>query len=217
MLPRHHALTLTAGGERTAVALLAFRAGRTHERYNMPDTLKSQHTAFLTTGRILMSDMGRALLSVTEDSCGWHDTISGHMDAAAAVAKYGSRTYQQVRNDMIRNTHDNFLIELGKWELGDRDLHANLNAFVKIAADADGNLAWQANARAGQRLTLRAELDTLIIISNTPHPLDPWPDYAPDAVAIAIAKVVPPPADDPCRLSRPENGRALQLSESIIA
>ncbi len=217
VLPRHHALTLTAGGERSAVALLAFRAGRTHERYNMPDTLKSQHTAFLTTGRILMTDMGRALLSVTEDSCGWHDTLSGHLDAAGARAKYGERTYQTARNGMIRNTHDNFLIELGKWELGERDLHANLNAFVKIAADADGNLAWQPNARAGQRLSLRAELDTLVILSNTPHPLDPWPDYAPDAVELSIIKVYPPAADDPCRTKRPENGRAMQLSESIIA
>lgn len=217
ILPRHHALSLTASGPRTAVALLAFRAGRTHERYNMPDTLKAQHTAFLTAGRVLFSDMGRALLSVTEDTCGWHDTISGHMDAAGSQRKYGERTYQQARNDMIRNTRDNLLIELGKWELGERDLHANLNGFVKIAADADGGLAWVQNAAAGQRLTLRAELDTLIILSNTPHPMDPWPDYAPDAVDLDIVRVAAPGPDDPCRTKRPENGRAFQLSESVIA
>ncbi len=217
ILPRHHALTLTAGGTRSAVALLAFRAGRTHERYNMPDTLKAQHTAFLTTGRVLFSDMGRALLSLTEDTCGWHDTISGHQDAAASRAKYGERTYQQARNDMIRNTRDNLLIELGKWELGERDLHANLNLFVKVAADADGNLAWAPNAAAGQHVTLRAELDTLVILSNTPHPLDPWSDYAPDLVELAITRVPPPGPDDLCRTKRPENSRAFQLSESIIA
>lgn len=217
VLPRHHALTLTAGGERSAVALLAFRAGRTHERYNMPDTLKAQHTAFLTSGRVLLSDLGRVLLSITEDSCGWHDAISGHMDAAASLAKYGERTYQQARNDMIRNTRDNLLIELAKWELTERDLHANLNCFVKIAADADGNLAWRPNARAGQRLTLRAELDALIVLSNTPHPLDPWPDYAPDPVDLAIARVPPPGPDDPCRCKRPENARAFALTESVIA
>lgn len=217
VLPRHHALTLTAGGERSAVALLAYRAGRTHERYNMPDTLKAQRTAFLTTGRVLLSDMGRVLLAVTDDACGWHDTISGHLDAAAARAKYGERSYQTARNDMVRNTHDNLLIELGKWELTERDLHATLNCFVKVAADADGNLAWQQNARAGQRLTLRAELDTLVVLSNTPHPFDPWPDYAPDPVDISIERVPPPGPDDPCRIMRPENARAYQLTESIIA
>ena len=217
VLPRHHALTLTAGGGRSAVALLAFRAGRTHERYNMPDTLKAQHTAFLTAGRVLLSDMGRVLLSVVEDSCGWHDTITGHQDAVASRAKYGARSYQQARNAMIRNTRDNLLIELGKWELGERDLHANVSCFVKVAADADGRLAWQPNAAAGQRLTLRAELDTLVVLSNTPHPLDPWSDYAPDPVQLVIARVPPPGPDDPCRTKRPENARAFQLTESIIA
>lgn len=217
ILPRHHALTLTAGGERSAVALLAFRAGRTHERYNMPDTLKAQHTAFLTAGRVMLSDMGRVLLAVTGDTCGWHDTITGCMDAAASRARYGERSYQQARNDMIRNTRDNLLIELGKWELGERDLHANLNAFVKVAADDDGNLAWKPNARAGQELTLRAELDTLVVLSNTPHPMDPWPDYAPAPVEVRIERVAPPGPDDPCRLKRPENTRAYHLTESVIA
>ncbi len=32
------------------------------ERYNMPDTLKAQHIARLTTGFVLYSDMGRILL-----------------------------------------------------------------------------------------------------------------------------------------------------------
>ena len=31
------------------------------ERYNMPDTLKAQHTAHLTRGFVLYSDMGRIL------------------------------------------------------------------------------------------------------------------------------------------------------------
>jgi urea carboxylase-associated protein 2 len=161
--------------------------------------------------------MGRVLLAISEDGCGWHDPLSGMMDAVTSRAKYGERTYQQARNDMVRNTRDNLLIELGKWELNERDLHANLNLFVKIAADAAGNLAWAPNARAGQRVTMRAELDTLVVLSNTPHPLDPWPDYAPDSVQLEIRRVPPPGPDDPCRVSRPENRRAYELTESVIA
>ena len=37
------------------------------ERYNMPDTLKAQHTAFLTRGHCGFSDMGRVLLSITHE------------------------------------------------------------------------------------------------------------------------------------------------------
>jgi urea carboxylase-associated protein 2 len=217
VLPRHHALTLTAASERSSVAVLAFRHGRTSERYNMPDTLKAQHTAFLTAGRVLLSDMGRVLLSVTEDTCGWHDTITGHQDAASSRARYGERTYQAARNERICNTRDHLLVELAKWELGERDLHANLNAFVKVVTDDDGRLAWAPNARAGARLTLRAELDVLVVLATTPHPLDPWPDYAPGAIDLAIAPVPPPGPDDPCRTSQPENARAFALTESVIA
>ncbi len=217
VLPQHHALTLTAGGSRTAVALFVFRAGRTSERYCMPDTLKAQHTAFLTTGRVLLSDMGRVLLAVTEDTCGWHDTITGHQDATGSAARYGTRTYQQARNGWIQNSRDNALIEFGKWELGERDLHANLNAFVKVVSDDQGSLSWQPNAAAGQRLTLRAALDVLVVLTNTPHPLDPWADYAPDPVTLDIRAVPPPGADDPCRIMRPENARAYELTEGVLA
>src|SRR4030095_8915631 len=57
------------------------------ERFNMPDTLKAQHIARLTAGFVLYSDMGRVLCSITEDTVGWHDTITGHGTARHARAK----------------------------------------------------------------------------------------------------------------------------------
>ena len=88
------------------------------ERYNMPDTLKAQHTAHLTTGFVLYSDMGRVLASVIGDSVGWHDTISGHSNAAQVKRQYGEHGYQEFRNAFYRNGRELFLIELGKWGLG---------------------------------------------------------------------------------------------------
>src|SRR5580658_6111375 len=85
------------------------------ERYNMPDTLKGQHTARLTKGFVLYSDLGRVLCSITGDSCGWHDPLGGHNDAAAVVAKYGESTYQEHHNDWHRNTRDNFVVEAARY------------------------------------------------------------------------------------------------------
>src|SRR5690349_19209749 len=79
---------------RACVSALLYNARQPLERYNMPDTLKAQYTAFLTTGRVLYSDMGRILLSVVDDGCGWHDTISGCGDAAALEARFGEGSYQ---------------------------------------------------------------------------------------------------------------------------
>src|SRR5262249_31728987 len=58
------------------------------ERYNMPDTLKAQHTARLARGDVLYSDMGRVLCSIAGDTLGWHDPLSGCSNAALVEAKY---------------------------------------------------------------------------------------------------------------------------------
>lgn len=215
VLRRHDTLRLTDPTGHAAVAGFFFAADAPLERYNMPDTLKAQYTAFLTAGRTLMSDMGHVLLSITGDSCGWHDTLSGHQDAAAARKKFGLGTYQDRRNDWYRNTRDNVLVELGKYELGARDLHANVNFFTKVIVDSGGGLRFvPGNSRTGSWVELRAEMPVLVVLSNTPHPLDPATTYAPSAIEVTIGSAPPPAADDPCRMSRPECERAFIRTEA---
>jgi urea carboxylase-associated protein 2 len=184
------------------------------ERYNMPDTLKAQHIARLTQGFVLYSDMGRVLCSITEDSVGWHDPIGGCSNAALVAGKYGEARYQEHRNDCHKNAHDSFLVELGKWGLGPRDLTANVNFFSRVDVGPDGAMTFhEGNSRAGDFLELRAEMNTLAILNTCQHPLDPNPKYAPKAVRLAIRRVAAASADDPCRVSRPENGRGFTLTE----
>ena len=212
VLKRGERLRLTDVEGGACVGALFFNAEQPLERYNMPDTLKAQHIARLTAGNVLFSDMGRVLCSIVEDSAGWHDTITGHLTREASTAKYGSGTYQKLRNEFHRNTRDNFLIELGKHGLGKRDVHANVNFFVKIGADAAGNLSWVPGAPAGASVELRAELNTLVVLSNTPHPLDPSPAYAPKPVLLTLRKGPPAAGDDLCARSCPENGRGFELT-----
>jgi urea carboxylase-associated protein 2 len=218
VLRRGQTLRLTDVQGGAAVAALLYNAEDPSERYNMPDTLKAQHIARLTAGFVLYSDMGRVLCSITEDSVGWHDTITGHGTAAHGRAKYGEGSYQRLRNDWHRNTRDNFLVELGKYDLGKRDIVANVNFFVKVAADLDGNLSYvPGNSSAGSFVELRAEMNTLVVLSNTPHPLDPSTSYAPKPVSLSIRTGEPAGADDACRLSRPENARGFTLTETYLA
>ena len=216
VLKRGERLRITDVEGGATVAALFFNAEQPLERYNMPDTLKAQHIARITAGNVLFSDMGRVLCSVVEDSAGWHDTITGHMTRAASDSKYGSGSYQKLRNDFFRNTRDNFLVELAKHGLGKRDLHANLNFFVKVAADAEGNLRWVPNAVAGAHVELRSELCTLVVLSNTPHPLDPAANYAPKPALLTLRQGPPPGADDLCRSSCPENGRGFELTAAYF-
>ncbi len=184
------------------------------ERYNMPDTLKAQHIARLTKGFVLYSDMGRILCSISEDTVGWHDPIGGCSNAALVKAKYGEARYQDCRNDYYKNARDSFLVELGKWGLGPRDLVANVNFFSRVDVAPDGAMSYHpGNSKPGAFVELRAEMNVLIVFNTCPHPLDPDPQYRPKPVSLSIRRATPAALDDPCRLSRPENERGFTLTE----
>jgi uncharacterized protein YcgI (DUF1989 family) len=80
-------ITDTDGDANVAAYFLNFE--NPSERFNLPDTLKAQHTARLRAGHVLFSDMGRVLCSITEDSVGWHDPIAGISNASSIERKYG--------------------------------------------------------------------------------------------------------------------------------
>ncbi len=184
------------------------------ERYNMPDTLKAQHIARLTKGFVLYSDMGRILCSIVEDKVGWHDPIGGTSNAKLVKARYGSSRYQEQRNDYHKNGRDSFLIEMGKWGLGPRDLAANVNFFTRVDVAEDGSVSFGPdNSKAGDFVELRAEMNILVILNTCPHPLDPNPRYEPKPVRLSVRRVPVPGADDLCRVSRAENGRGFTLTE----
>ncbi|WP_083664496.1 urea amidolyase associated protein UAAP1 [Herminiimonas arsenitoxidans] len=198
------------------VAVLLYRADERQDRLNVPDTLKAQHTAHLTTGNVLYSDMGRILASISADTVGWHDPLCGLSDAALVQKKYGEHRYQEHRNAMYRNGKDSMLVELGKWGLGLRDLIPNINLFSKVAVDSDGRFQFVPDhSKKGGFVELRFEMDTLIALSTAPHPLDPHPEYAPKKVAVIAWESGTAGADDICRLSCPENGRGYNNTELV--
>lgn len=194
--------------------MLLYNADLPVERYNMPDTLKGQHTFHLRHPFCLHSDMGRVLASITADSAGWHDTVCGCSDARLVEARFGSRTYQEARNEFYRNGLECFLIELAKWGLGRRDLVPNVNFFSKAAADEGGRLTYvPGHSRPGGFVDLRFEMNTLVVVNTCQHPLDPGPyRAAPVRLEVFPPRSVPP--DDPCRNSCPENVRAFENTEA---
>ncbi len=198
------------------VSLLLLNAHEKSERLNLPDTLKCQHTARLTAGHCLYSDMGRILAAITADTCGWHDSMGGLLNAAEVAEKYGQGRYQDLRNGFFRNGMDNLLVELGKWDLGLADLLMNLNLFSKVTVDNDGCFHFEAcNSKAGDYLELYAPMDTLVVLTALQHPMDPNPQYAPKPVQLSWQQVQSDGISVLCRTSRPENGRGFHNTERL--
>ena len=186
ILKRGTILELTDGTGRACAAFTCFNPLDLSERYNMPDTLKGQQTAVLTTGHALYSDMGRVMLSIVEDGCGGHDPIMGWLTQAAVERRFGVKTYQEFRNAWHQSGQSALLTELGKYGLDQRDLAAVVNFFRRVAADAAGGLAWVSDPRPGATVQLHAAMDTLVVVAATQHPLDPASSWDPAPVGLRI-------------------------------
>lgn len=196
------------------VAMLLYNYEDRLERYNMPDTLKAQHTAYLTRGFVCYSDMGRVLCSVTDDTCGWHDTLCGVSNAHSVREKFGVARFQEHRNQYVKNGYDSLLTELGKYGLGKRDMAANVNLFSKVSVHDDGQLQFHpGHSKAGAYVDLRFEMNTLVILASCQHPLDPDTTYQPREVRLTAWHSRPAPRNDPCRTRCVENERGFRNTE----
>ena len=214
LMRRGTALRLTDLGGGANLSALFYNAEDKLERYNMPDSLKAQHTAFLTAGDVCYSDMGRVMVSIISDSVGWHDTICGVSDAKMVAAQYGTSNYQAHRNDLFRSGKDGLLIELAKHGLGKRDLTPTVNFFSKVTPDDAGNLNFiQNHSKVGSSVDIRFDMNVLLVLSAAPHPLDTKTVYAPSAVRLSAWHAGVAATDDACRMSCPQNSRGFVNTE----
>ena len=196
------------------LSLMALNPGQMTERLNLPDSLKAQHTAFVTAGHCLYSDMGRVLLAVTDDTCGWHDCFGGVLNAAEVDEKYGDGRFGDLRNGFYRNGFENLLVEMGKWNLDAPDIQMVVNFFSKVAVADGGFLEFiEGNSAPGSYVDLYAPMETLVVMTALQHPMDPSPDYAPKPVEFSVEDVRDTSITAACRQSCAENGRAFYNTE----
>ena len=214
VLRRGVTLRLTTGGPDANVAALFYSREQPLERYSMADTLKAQRTAMLTVGHAAYTDMGRVLFGITQDSCGWHDPLCGLTDAALVKSRYGATRFQEQRNQRLVSGREALIIELGKQGLGERDLVANINFFSRVTADAAGRLAYvPGHSKAHDRVSLRFEMDTIVLLHAGPHPLDTRERHASPAIVLQATRSLPILPDDACVTRCAENARGYRNTQ----
>ncbi|MEH3053385.1 MAG: DUF1989 domain-containing protein [Patulibacter minatonensis] len=209
-------LTDLDGTGTASITLL--RADLTAERLNVPDTLKSQKVSRITEGVVLMSDMGRALATVVEDSATGHDPIGGLTDQAGLAALLGESSFQQDRNHRWVSARTMLLVELEKHGLGKADLGDAVQLFSVLDVAADGALSLRhSSPEAGARVVLRCELDVLALIHVGPHPYDDAPDWPGGSIGLGLHRARPAAIDEPARLLRDQSARAIERSDRSAA
>jgi uncharacterized protein len=174
-----------------AVDTLFYSAEDLSDRYSASDTIRMQGSLYLTTGSVLRSTSGAALLTITADTCGRHDTLGGACSAESNTVRYGHHTKH------MHACRDSFLIAIEKHDkLGElglhrplekRDITCNINFFMNVPVTAEGKLTFADGVSgSGKYVELRAEQDVICLISNCPQLNNPCNAYNPTPVRVLV-------------------------------
>ncbi|MEO8373716.1 MAG: urea amidolyase associated protein UAAP1 [Sphingomonas bacterium] len=194
-------------------SLLIFNAEMPTERLNVADTVKVQWNAYLGEGKLLLSDMGRVLMSILQDDAGTHDSFCGTSNAATNAAKYGNGG----NSGPCPSGRDRFLLGVAKHGLQRRDVHPCVTLFKGARIEADGAIVPQIGPfQPGRTMVLRAEMDVIVVIANCPHVLDPRDDWTVTPLRATAWRGSVTPADDAIRNATPEGLRAFENVEDYF-
>src|SRR4051812_8391363 len=165
-----------------AVDTLFYNADDTHEHYSAQNTIQAQGRIYLTTGSVLLSNRGRPMLRIEEDTCGRHDTLGGACSSESNTVRYA------LDKRHMHSCRDNFLRALASQSAGGmtkRDLPSNINFFMNVPVTADGGLRFADGISApGRHVEMIALMDTLVLISNCPQLNNPCNAYNPTPIRV---------------------------------
>jgi urea carboxylase-associated protein 1 len=172
-----------------AVDALFYSAADTAQRYSAQDTVREQGSAYIGLGTRLVSNQGAVMARVVEDSSGRHDTLAGCCSCESNVVRFGETTRYQ------HACRENFVLELGRYGMGKRDIAPNVNFFMNVPIDDVGNFAvLDGISPPGSYIDLVAEMDLLCVFSNCPQINNPSNDFNPTPVRVLIWDAAPQPA-----------------------
>lgn len=193
-LPRGSRLRLADAVGDGCATLMVHSALAPAERLNVADTVKVQWSAYLGPEMLLLSDMGRVLMSIEDDTSARHDALCGPHPASRG----------------------RLLLAMAKHGLGRRDLPPAVTLFAGVRVAGDGALVFDGEPAPGTHVTLRAEMDVLVSLVNAPHRLDRREGHACSPLRLTAWRGAPTAAGDPLRSATPERLRAFQNTDDHL-
>ena len=166
-----------------AVDTFFYNANNTSERYSATDTITGQKNIYLTTGSTLRSNLARPMLTITDDTCGRHDTLGGACSTESNTVRYAleKRYMHACRQSFLR------AIINSEYGLTKRDIGSNINFFMNVPVTPEGELTFADGiSEAGKYVEMRAEMNVIALISNCPQLNNPCNAYNPTPVRLLI-------------------------------
>ncbi|MGF0540028.1 urea amidolyase associated protein UAAP2 [Agrobacterium sp. ES01] len=164
-----------------AIDTLFYNADDFSERYSNQDTMRMQGAAYISTGTKIMSNEGRAMLTMTADSCGRHDTAAGACSCESNTVRFGHETRY------LHACRDNFVLEVSRHGMSKRDVVPNINFFMNVPIEPSGAMTIVDGISApGDYVEMKAEMDVLLVISNCPQINNPCNGFDPTPIRVMV-------------------------------
>lgn len=164
VLRRGQRLRIVDSHGQQAVDTLFYNAINYAERYWAQDTLREQGSAYVVEGTQLVSNEGRAMARIV-----------------ANTVRFGHHVKYQ------HACRENFVLEVTKYGMTKRDIPPNVNFFMNVPVDPDGSLAIvDGVSQPGDYADLVAEMDLLVVISNSPQINNPCNGFLPTPLRALI-------------------------------
>ena len=211
-LPRHSHLRITDLHGDGCVSLVVYNARQPSERLNVADTVKVQWQAYLGNGAILLSDMGRALMTIVLDTSARHDAFCGATTRGSNERRYGHGAV----HGPSPAARELLTLAATKQALGRRDLPPCVNLFKGVRVNDDGTLLFDGASTTSSFVELRADVDVIVLLANSPHPLDARPGYTGSIIRLTAWRAEPP-RDPVADATTPERRRAYENTAHYVS
>ncbi|WP_341937511.1 urea amidolyase associated protein UAAP2 [Marinimicrobium sp. C2-29] len=167
-----------------AADTLFYSAEDPSERYSAMDTIREQGNAYLSAGTRLRSNHNRVMLDIVADTCGRHDTLGGACATESNTVRY------DLEKRHMHACRDSWMLAIAENEelgLSKRDITHNINFFMNVPITPDGGLTFEDGISApGKYVEMKAQMDTIVLISNCPQLNNPCNGYNPTPVEILV-------------------------------
>jgi len=167
-----------------AADILFFNAKDPSERYSAMDTIREQGNVYLTAGSTLLSNDGNAMLTITADTCGRHDTLGGACATESNTVRYA------IEKKHMHACRDSWLLAVAEhpeFGLSKRDITHNINFFMNVPITSEGQLTFADGiSGAGKYVEMKAAMDVIVLLSNCPQLNNPCNAYNPTAVEMIV-------------------------------
>jgi uncharacterized protein YcgI (DUF1989 family) len=160
--------------------LFAFNAEDVGEYHSAMHTRAAVSHLFPKVGEAFVTNRRRPILTLeADDTPAVHDMLIAPCDPeryqGLGVREWHASCRENLERAMSGLGHDRICVP------------ASINLFMNIPVAADGLLGWDpAVTSAGDSITLRAEMDTIVVVSACPQDIVPINDNNPTPIAIEL-------------------------------